>query len=270
LHQVSAAATTYDSGKQSRERDVSDPTSQKAVGLLMTRPLSSAQRFVADLPEQARSSVDVIYAPLMEIRSVPGEVDAADVKALIFSSANGVDAAIGRVTLHLPAYCVGERTTQKALEAGWEARCMGKTADDLVEALKNMSPPVPILHLHGRNTRGEVAERLSAAGLPCRGQTIYDQRLLPLGKAATRAISSHHAMIVPVFSPRTAQHFADICPDASNLHLIALSHAVAKPLKALNCRDLQVCSKPDAIAMAAMVRDAAAWLARVEDWPRGQ
>ncbi len=236
----------------------------------MTRPLSSAQRFVADLPDEVRASVDVIFAPLMEIISIPGEGATADVKALIFSSANGVDAAIGRVTTDLPTYCVGERTTQKAVEAGWDAKCLGKTADELVEALIGLSPPAPILHLHGCNTRGDVATRLSVAGLPCRGQAIYDQRLLPLGEDAMRAIRSHHAVIVPLFSPRTAQHFAEICPDASNLHLIALSHAVAEPLKVLNCRDLQVCTSPDAAAVTAMVRDAAACLARVEDRPRGQ
>lgn len=236
----------------------------------MTRPLSSAQRFVADLPAQVRALVDVIYASLMEIHSIPGETQMSDIAGLIFTSANGVEAAIGRVPTGLRAYCVGERTTQKAVEAGWDAECAGKTADELVQTLRDKVPSAPLLHLHGRNTRGDVAARLSAAGLPCRGQVIYDQRLLPLGEDAMRAIRSHHAVIVPVFSPRTAQHFAEICPDASNLHLIALSQAVAEPLKALNCRDLQVCTTPDGTAMAAMVRDAAARLVRVEDRSRGQ
>lgn len=249
---------------------MTDPTSQGTVGLLMTRPLPSAQRFVADLPVQVRATVDVIYAPLMEIVGLPDEIASEEIKALIFTSANGVEAAIGRVPTDLTAYCVGERTTQKAAQAGWDAKCTGKTADELVEALIETPSSVPVLHLHGRNTRGDVAARLTAAGVQCRGQAIYDQRLLPLGTDALRAITSHRAVIVPLFSPRTAQHFADICPDASNLHLIALSQAVAEPLKALNCRHLQVCSSPDATAMASMVRDAAACLARVEDWPRGQ
>ena len=47
LHQVGAGATTYDRCKQSRERDVTDPKTGPAVGLLMTRPLPSARRFEA-------------------------------------------------------------------------------------------------------------------------------------------------------------------------------------------------------------------------------
>jgi uroporphyrinogen-III synthase len=260
LHQVGAGATTYDRCKQSRERDVTDPKTGPAVGLLMTRPLPSARRFVEDLSAETRAGLTVIYAPLMRVRPLSGALGATDtqgVGGLIFTSANAVATATGQVSTDLPAYCVGQRTTAEAIGAGWPAQCLGKTADELIARLVDMRPPAPLLHLHGRHTRGDVAQRLTAAGLSCREKVIYDQELLPLNEDALRAITSQQSLIVPVFSPRTARHFAQICPDASNLHLIALSEAVAKPLKVLNCRDLQVCNTPDAGAMSTLVRDAA-------------
>ncbi|MDE4175746.1 uroporphyrinogen-III synthase [Phaeobacter sp. PT47_59] len=249
---------------------MSDAKTSPAVGLLMTRPLASARRFVADLPAETPAQLEVIYNPLMEIEVIHGEIDASDTAGLIFTSGNGVAAAKGRVPVDLPAYCVGARTTAEAGAAGWSAQSVGRTAEELIEALKDLRPECPLLHLHGRHTRGDVADRLAAAGLPCRGQEVYDQILLPLSDEAKRAFRAQTRLIVPIFSPRTARHFAEICPDASNLHLIAFSHAVEQPLKALNCKDLQVCTSPEADAMAALVRDAAARLVRVEGAARGQ
>ena len=59
------------------------------VPLLMTRPLAAAERFVTSLPEAARAGLQVIYAPLMEIRPEKASVSLQDVKGVIFTSANG-------------------------------------------------------------------------------------------------------------------------------------------------------------------------------------
>ncbi|WP_278922161.1 uroporphyrinogen-III synthase [Pseudophaeobacter profundi] len=239
----------------------SDP-SPRQVALLMTRPKAAAARFVAELPASLRAKLQLINAPLMQVQGLEAEVSCADYGGVIFTSANGVAAvtAAGEI----PAYCVGQRTTQAAQAAGWQAQCCGANGAELVAQLIKMRPTSPLLHLHGRHTRGDIAPRLSAAGLPCRGQVVYEQQLLPLGDAARQQIGAQSDIIVPLFSPRTARHFASLGLDTANLSLIAISQAVAAELQGLKCKGLQVSKKPDAASMAEMVRDAAVRLTRLE------
>ncbi|MFW8633940.1 uroporphyrinogen-III synthase [Cribrihabitans pelagius] len=235
------------------------------AGLLMTRPLEAAQRFVASLPEAALEGVEVIYAPLISIEPLAGPLDLGPARAVIFTSANGVAAASRETGRRLPAYCVGPRTTAAAAAEGWQAVRAGATAEELVADLVRHKPPGPLLHLRGSHARGEVAQRLAAAGNECREQIVYRQELKPLSARALEALAARDGVIVPLFSPRTARQFAGFCATAPNLHLIALSLAVAEPLKGLNCKALQVCTSPDAGAMAQAVQDAAAGLRRLED-----
>ncbi|WP_342586077.1 uroporphyrinogen-III synthase [Leisingera sp. ANG-M1] len=236
----------------------------------MTRPLAAAKRFTAGLPADARAGLQVVHAPLIEIRPAGTPVQLDGAKGVIFTSANGVETASRETTARLPAYCVGERTAQAAMETGWTASCAGICADELVAALLQQRPEGPLLHLRGAHARGNIAQRLEDAGLPCREQVVYDQVLLPLTEEAQAVLSAQNDVIVPLFSPRTARHFANLCGDAANLHLIALSQAVAEPLKGLNCKALRVSKAPAAKAMAAAVLDAAAQLTRLEGQRRAE
>ncbi|MBY6056459.1 uroporphyrinogen-III synthase [Leisingera daeponensis] len=240
------------------------------VPLLMTRPLAAAERFAGGLPAAARARLNVIYAPLIEVRPAQAPVELQGVKGVIFTSSNGVSAASRETTKRLPAYCVGQNTAQTAADAGWQARCLGQCADELTEALLQERPDAPLLHLRGAYTRGSIARRLIDGGLPCREQIVYDQVLLPLTEEAQTVLSAQNDVIVPLFSPRTARHFANLCKDASHLHLIALSEAVADPLKGLSCKALSVSRAPDAAAMTAAVLDAAAQLSRLEGEGRAE
>ncbi|MFW8593783.1 uroporphyrinogen-III synthase [Cribrihabitans neustonicus] len=231
----------------------------------MTRPLEAAQRFVASLPGAALDGLEVIYAPLISIEPVARPLELGPAQAVIFTSANGVAAASRETSRRLPAYCVGTRTTRVAAAEGWQAVCAGATAEQLVANLIRNKPSGPLLHLRGSHARGEVAQRLNAAGNECREQVVYHQELKPLNDRALEALAARDGVIVPLFSPRTAQQFAVFCAKAPNLHLIALSEAVAVPLKGLNCKTLRVCTSPDAMAMAQAVQDAAAGLRRLED-----
>ncbi len=234
------------------------------VPLLMTRPLAAAERFVAGLPQEARAGLQVIYAPLMQIRPIQAMVSLDGVKGVIFTSANGVEAASRETAVRLPAFCVGERTAATAVNAGWQAISLGQCADELVGRLLQKPPKAPLLHLRGGHARGRIAQRLTDGGIPCSAQIVYNQVLLPLSVEAQAALSAKTDVIVPLFSPRTACHFASLCRDAAHLHLIALSGAVAGPLKSLNCKVLRVSKEPSAEAMAEAVLDAAAQLSRLE------
>ena len=233
--------------------------------LLMTRPHDAAHRFVAMLPEAMISELDVVYSPLISIQSLGQDINLDDNDAVIFTSANGVLAAAESLSgAGRPAFCLGERTTNKAKEAGWNAEFCGKTADDLVAVLVQRRPSGGLLHLRGQYSRGNITDRLMAAGLTCREQVIYDQPLLPLTSEALSALTVSSDVIVPLFSPRTARQFADRCPNSAPIHLIAMSKSISDPLKLLNYKDLQICSEPIGQSMAQLVCQVVHQLNRVE------
>ena len=233
--------------------------------LLMTRPPDAARRFVDLLPKSLTTDLTVIYSPLISVQPMEDHVSLDSSDAIIFTSSNGVSATDTVVDCkNRAAFCLGQRTTQMALGAGWKAQECGKTADDLVEYLMQHRPPETLVHLRGQHSRGNIAARLNEAGLTCREQIVYDQRLLPLTTEANSALAGLQNVIVPLFSPRTARQFADLCPAGTKIHLIAMSEAVEEPLKSLKYKDLQVCSEPDAQSMAQLVHEVAAHLIRVE------
>lgn len=232
--------------------------------LLMTRPETASRRFLDLLPAELLQHLRVIEAPLMQITPLPGPLELSRVATVIFTSGEGVRVASDKTTVRLPARCVGERTTAAANMAGWQASCAGETAEDLVACLIAEPPQGPLLHLHGEHTRGDVVARLVTAGLMCAGQMIYRQALLPLTDEAKQALRGQAPLLVPLFSPRTAAHFASLCPDAAHLTLIAMSDAVVEALPRLHCEALHVSKVPTAFAMAEMLRDVAWPLVRVE------
>lgn len=222
--------------------------------LLMTRPREAAERFVARLAPGVRDKLRVIYAPLMQIDFLPGPVSLQGVHGVIFTSANGVAAAqAAGVRPTLPAYCVGSATTAAARRARWSVEEVCETADALVAALIARRPPAPLLHLRGTHARGEIAERLTAVGLETRAQPIYDQKLAGLSDAARQALAGPDPVIVPLFSPRSARHFADVCTGSAPLCLAAISVAAAEPVENMGHRALIVAERPDGAAMALAV-----------------
>lgn len=223
--------------------------------LLMTRPRDAAQRFLDLLPADLLSDLRVIHSPLMEITALPSTLKLDDTTTVVFTSGAGVRVASERMAERQVAYCVGQRTTEAALSAGWDARFSGETADALVANLLAARPSGTLLHLHGEYTRGAVVDRLAEGGLSCRGQVIYRQDLQPLSAEAEQALGAQIPLIVPLFSPRTAAHFASLCPKTAHLTLIAMSDAVAKAMPRLQSGALKVSKAPTAEAMADLLRD---------------
>lgn len=256
-------------------KDANNPEGQmhKPI-LLMTRPAEASERFVADLPQELREGLDIVVAPLMEIVHLLPVGTMPEVQGVIFTSANGVKAAetlfSSKIKACVLAHCVGAHTASVARQSGWRLGCQGANADALVADLLRARPPAPLVHLRGEHARGDVAARLRADGLVCTDLPVYAQNLRPLSPDAGRALASDRSVIVPLFSPRSARHFAHYCADAKNLHLIAISDVTAHPLECLNYNSLRVSSAPDAAAMMLVLRDAAVQLAAVERGERGQ
>ena len=153
---------------------------------------------------------------------------------------------------------------QAARDAGWAAQTRGDTADALVANLIARRPPAPLLHLCGRHRRGQIAERLTQAGLPTSECAIYDQRLLGAPSEVQARLNAGQTVIAPVFSPRTARQFVEEFATLGHIHAIALSDAVADPLLSCGFASVSTACRPDARAMAEELRRVLAETARLE------
>lgn len=221
----------------------------------MTRPRAASDRFVASLPADLVAQVAVILSPVMEIAPRPMGHLPDHAGVILTSQAAVAVAAAGMPDRAAPAYCVGRATTAAARAAGWQAQEMGPDADALVTAMIARRPAGPFVHLRGGHTRGEVAARLTAAGLRCDDYVIYDQPARPLTPEAAQALAGR-CCVAPVFSPRSAALLAErMVGDGRDLHLLALSPAVAAALSPVAHASLHVCAAPNATEMQKLVSE---------------
>jgi uroporphyrinogen-III synthase len=222
----------------------------RALPVLLTRPEAAGDRFAAELAAAFGDRVAVLSSPLLQpLLLRPALPDAA---ALVLTSETGVRAAAGYgAGLPRRAYCVGRRTADAASAAGFQAISADGDADALVALILRSGERGPLLHLHGRDTRGDVVPRLAAAGLPATGAVVYAQDPCPLTPAARALLDGAGPVVVPLFSPRTAQLFAATAPHRAALWVAALSPAVAAALGSLPVARLAVADAPDAGSLIA-------------------
>lgn len=227
--------------------------SEKPV-LLLTRPAPASQRFFDDMPPEVRAAVTLCISPLFRVEAAVELLDPGPARGLILSSVNGV-AVAARVSdrRDLPAFCVGVRTTRAASEAGFAAIQCGQDADELVAELVRRNPAGPLLHLHGRHARGDIARRLTARGMPTTEKVIYDQPAQPLSDDVRAHLQGARPVVLPLFSPRSASLFVDAHTGAAPLHVIAMSSAVAEAAAPLCRASLDTAATPDAASMRGLV-----------------
>ena len=218
--------------------------------LLMTRPEESAARFAAQL-----GSVPIVISPLIGISFVEDAPEVRDGEHYVLTSAHAVEAIQALGLPKRPAWCVGAATARAAEAAGLSTRSADGDADALVAAILEAGEAAPLLHLHGAHTRGDVATRLSAAGVTTRGAVAYLQPEQAFSDAA-QALTG--CVVAPVFSPRTARIFSENWRGKARLYLVALSEAVAEPLLQMVAEEICVSARPDAEAMLEATE--AAWV----------
>ena len=221
--------------------------------LLLTRPQAQSDRF-AQAARDKLGPMRVIVSPLMKIHFLDAPLPEG---ARVFTSQNGVQAhlrlapAAGRT-----AWCVGAQTAQAARTAGFAARETEGDARALVALIVQDGATGPLVHVRGVHARGDVADRLNAAGIETSEVVLYDQIPCPLVDEAKVALSGSAPVFVPLFSPRSAQLFADAAAGArAPLHLVALSPAVAQALNNCPRASLDIAARPEAGAMLTALAD---------------
>lgn len=197
--------------------------------LLLTRPERQAKRFQAICAERLGFRPRTIFAPMMQIRPRLQFVLPPANETLIVSSENALDALFQRADMTgRKAFCVGRATTKSAQGYGLAAEYAGRTASELVDFLISLREPGPFAHARGVVSTGDIAARLTQAGLPTSEYVVYEQNALPLSDGARAILAIDRRIILPLFSPRSARLFFDAEPEVkAQLRTIALSQAVA-------------------------------------------
>lgn len=215
--------------------------------VLLTRPAAQSRAFAAALQARFGPGLDVIESPLLRIDMLSPAVDFSRYDGLVFTSQNGVAAF---AHLHGPsgmtAFCVGERTADAAREAGLLAVSANGDVEALNALLAREATGQRLLHLRGAHVAGMLRGEVEAL-------VAYEQRPVALSDVARAAISDQEPMAVPLFSPRTARHFAAQFDGErrENLHLVCLSTAVAALAQGQNFGSVTICDLPTAAAMMA-------------------
>lgn len=212
--------------------------------LVLTRPEAQSRALAAEIGDAA----EVIVAPIMEIVCAGAFPDPAPFAGVILTSANAV--RCGPVLTGLRAHCVGARTAAAARAAGAEVATVARDADDLIDLIKG---PGPFLHLRGEHARGDVARRLTEAGVRTEDTVVYAQKALPLTEAARRVIEGDAPVVLPLFSPRSARLVGATVRPGPRLRAIALSPAVARAWTEATGHTAETCATPTGDAMRAQI-----------------
>ncbi|MFN3722481.1 MAG: uroporphyrinogen-III synthase [Paracoccaceae bacterium] len=206
----------------------------RALPVLITRPEPQASRFASDLQERYGGLIEVVLSPLLSPRLLHPKLPAGPFGAIVLTSETGARAAAAARDLPKRAYCVGDRTAEVARSVGFDAQSADGDADRLFDLLRNRSEDAPFLHLRGRDARGDLSARLSAAGVAAQQAVVYVQEPAVLSAKAVAALNGFGPVIVPLLSPRTAEIFLGELNNLPNapqslprLRIAALSPAIA-------------------------------------------
>ena len=222
--------------------------------ILVTRPIEDAERTAALL--EARGHY-VLVAPLLEIRFADGPEIAFDgVQAILATSANGVRALARRSTRRdVPVFAVGPQTAEAARSAGFDpVKSADGDAVALADAVKGWAGPSAgaLLHPAGAQTKGGLADALTAAGYAVQSLVLYTaEPVTDLPRDAAEAIRSGGLDAVLLFSPRSARSFvaavsaAGLGEACRGIDALCISAATAAALAPLGFRRVAVAAHPD-------------------------
>lgn len=219
------------------------------VPLLITRPVDQSQSFALAATRRFGSRISPILSPIQQTEFTGVQLPTGPYTAVIFTSMRAVS-AVERMDHSLPrrAICVGKATAERARQAGFDAVSVDGASDAVVGYFVRQNEGGQLLHLRGEVSRGAVATRLTSLGVPTDEVVVYRQFPAPLSAAATDVLRRKGPVIVPLFSPRTAQLFGERLPDglAADLWLAPMSAAVAGAGAAIPARHVMIATRPDA------------------------
>ena len=218
--------------------------------LLITRPEAEAQQLVREIRQACPAPVDILLSPLIEIEPIACDVSLEGFSGVIFTSKNGVRCAPKPKTDNsVLAFCVGARTAEAAQSKGYLTLSANGNATDLIKMILCEDVQGPLIHFRGAHSRGEIAKNLAKAGRNIISQVVYRQNEAGLTKEAMTALAESRPVVVPLYSPRTAQMLVNQGPHPSNVTFVTISQAVADVIAVYDTNGVIVAEHPDGVAM---------------------
>ncbi|QFT83074.1 uroporphyrinogen-III synthase [Roseovarius sp. THAF27] len=222
--------------------------------ILITRPRDAADAFAADLEDKLGRDADVCIAPLLRIEMSTDLPDLAPYRTLIFTSAHAVESfATATRCRDFACYVVGTGTGKVAAQHGFDPVVGPGTGKELAQDIRNASAATPCLYLRGDPIAFDLAQYLNSAGTETHEAIVYRQLPCALSKKALDRVKRHGIVVAPVFSPRSAQLLLDALPKGANLHVAAISEAVAGIFPRNRAARISVAARPDRPAMLSCV-----------------
>lgn len=198
-------------------------------GVLITRPEAAARPLAKKI---AALGYRPILSPMLDIHHLgpPAEIDG--VGALAFTSARGVEAVADDLRLrHLPVFTVGTATAMAARAAGFRVAGAGAGGvQSMVELIVSTWPKSDgaVLHISGRDVRGDLVADLTSGGVPARRHIAYvAQRAPQLTAAAEMALVAGEVSAALFYSARTATTFTLLARAAEAEHRLGGVIAIA-------------------------------------------
>lgn len=221
--------------------------------ILLTRPAQASDRFALSLRDRFGPEIRIVVSPLLSPLLLSPPLPAGPFRALVFTSETGV-AGFRQVSADtgLPAWCVGHRTAAAARDAGFETSSADGDLEALVEEIRKARLTGPLLYARGKDTAGNLQERLLSLNIPVTELVVYEQQATPLTSLAEAILAEDRPVLAPLFSPRTAAFFCAEPPVQQRhapLMIAALSPAVAAASSAAGAQQTVCAARPDAAAM---------------------
>lgn len=222
---------------------------QQTPTLLMTRPRVQGERFLNQV--RSRVNVPAVIAPILDIvlEDVSGQADSTD--TFIFSSENAVR-AYAQSGLYGPtkAFCVGKRTARAAAELGLDAVSADGNVEMLEATIKKARPKGKLIYLAGKHVRGSLELNLTMDGFDVKKIVCYNQVAQKIDLGAMHVLNQAGRVIVPIFSPRSADLLSDaLAQTSAELDLIFMSDAVDQAWRGPPGAYEKTVSEPTGVAM---------------------
>lgn len=221
--------------------------------ILLTRPEARADRFADQIRGRFGPQIRIVVSPLLTPQMLSPSLPEEPFTTVIFTSETAVE-AFRHLSAEpgLAAWCVGDQTAASAREAGFRAQSGGADVQALIDAIHRARPEGNLVYARGRETTGDLANRLNSLGFNVIERVVYAQRAVPLNQEAALLLAGGAPVVAPVFSARTADLLGRdpaLSRRVAPLWIAALSPAVAMACAGIQA-DRTVCAgRPDAEAL---------------------
>ncbi|MEK6217517.1 MAG: uroporphyrinogen-III synthase [Boseongicola sp.] len=198
----------------------------RELTLLLTRPEPQSSEFLARCEREHGARISAVISPVFRIVDT-GDIPPLDeYRSLIFTSGHAVR-RVGEAGLlnGRTVATVGQATAELARDYGAVAKAYGADLETFLANCADLANPC--LHLRGSHTRGDLAARLASMDKVTSEAVVYDQLTRPPTRAAQAIIAGTDSIIVPLFSPRSAQLLSRIIGRRADVTVVAISEAVA-------------------------------------------